>query len=152
MPDFIYASPIGALQVTEEDQCITRLCFAPADTAPTAPDTPLLCRAAEELDEYFAGTRQSFTLPLRAQGTAFQMQVWAALSTIPYGRTRSYAQMAEAVGQPWAYRAVGTANHKNPLPIFLPCHRVVGADGSLTGYVGGLEAKAYLLALERGGQ
>ncbi len=101
-----------------------------------------------QLDEYFAGTRKDFDLPLAPQGTAFQKDVWRTLATIPYGETVSYAQLAQRVGKPTAMRAVGAANGRNPLPIVLPCHRVIGADGSLTGFGGGLPTKQFLLELE----
>lgn len=113
-----------------------------------AGDSPLLRRARLQLDEYFAGRRRSFDLPLSPRGTPFQREVWTALASIPYGHTLSYAQLATRVGRPAAMRAVGAANGRNPLPIVLPCHRVIGADGSLTGFGGGLPAKQYLLKLE----
>ncbi len=101
-----------------------------------------------QLREYFDGTRHAFDLPLRAQGTAFQMDVWRTLATIPWGATWSYRDLARAIGKPDAVRAVGAANGRNPLPIVLPCHRVIGADGSLTGFGGGLPIKVALLRLE----
>ncbi|MET0581056.1 MAG: methylated-DNA--[protein]-cysteine S-methyltransferase [Pseudoxanthomonas sp.] len=101
-----------------------------------------------QLQEYFAGTRTRFDLPLAPQGTPFQTEVWRTLATIPYGQTISYAQLAQRVGKPTAMRAVGAANGRNPLPIVLPCHRVIGADGSLTGFGGGLPTKRFLLELE----
>lgn len=112
-------------------------------------DDPVLRRAATELDEYLAGTRRSFDLPLAPRGTPFQLAVWHALEAIPYGATATYAQLAAAVGRPAAVRAVGQANGRNPIAVVVPCHRVVGADGSLTGYAGGTDRKAALLALER---
>jgi len=108
----------------------------------------LLRRAQNQLEEYFAGTRRVFDLPLAAQGTPFQRQVWQALAGIPYGQTLSYAELAARVQRPRAVRAVGAANGRNPLPIVLPCHRVIGADGSLTGFGGGLPIKQFLLQLE----
>ena len=105
--------------------------------------------AARQLQEYFAGCRREFSLPLAPRGTEFQRQVWHALEGIPYGETRTYGEIARAIGKPKACRAVGMANHRNPLSILVPCHRVVGADGSLTGYGGGLEAKQFLLELEK---
>lgn len=102
-----------------------------------------------QLDGYFAGTRRDFDLPLAPEGTPFQLRVWEALRTIPYGRTWSYRELAAAVGNVQAVRAVGLANGRNPLPIVIPCHRVIGSDGSLTGYGGGLPVKRALLALER---
>ena len=104
--------------------------------------------ARHQLDEYFDGKRRDFELPLAPRGTAFQEQVWHTLATIPYGETISYAQLAQRVGKPTAMRAVGAANGRNPLPIVLPCHRVIGADGSLTGFGGGLPTKQFLLQLE----
>ncbi|MGY1409019.1 MULTISPECIES: methylated-DNA--[protein]-cysteine S-methyltransferase [unclassified Luteimonas] len=111
-------------------------------------DSPLLQQARTQLDEYFRGRRRSFELPLSPQGTGFQREVWMRLASIPYGQTVSYAQLASRVGRPTAMRAVGAANGRNPLPIVLPCHRVIGADGSLTGFGGGLPTKQFLLKLE----
>lgn len=110
--------------------------------------TALTDRAAEQLQAYFKGEREVFDLPLHAGGTPFQQSVWRALCAIPYGETRSYRELAEAIGNPKAVRAVARANGANPLSIVVPCHRVIGADGTLTGYAGGLEMKARLLALE----
>ncbi|WP_342317119.1 methylated-DNA--[protein]-cysteine S-methyltransferase [Lysobacter sp. FW306-1B-D06B] len=104
--------------------------------------------AARQLGEYFDGARQAFDLPLAARGTPFQLSVWHTLDSIPYGGTISYAQLAQRVGRPSAMRAVGAANGRNPLPIVLPCHRVIGSDGSLTGFGGGLPTKEYLLRME----
>jgi methylated-DNA-[protein]-cysteine S-methyltransferase len=109
----------------------------------------VLDETADQLDEYFAGRRASFDLPLDLRGTAFQLAAWRALAEIPYGETRSYAAQATRIGRPSAVRAVGTANGRNPVSIVLPCHRVVGSDGALHGFAGGLEAKAALLALEQ---
>jgi methylated-DNA-[protein]-cysteine S-methyltransferase len=111
---------------------------------------PVLLEVERQLSEYFAGKRMSFDLPLEPDGTAFQKKVWQALREIPFGRTKSYLDLAKTVGSPRASRAVGAANGKNPLSIIVPCHRVVGADGALTGFSGGLERKAALLALEAG--
>ncbi|MBF8795142.1 methylated-DNA--[protein]-cysteine S-methyltransferase [Pseudomonas monteilii] len=112
------------------------------DTHPTLKET------ARQLGEYFAGQRQRFELPLDFLGTDFQRQVWAALLTIPFGETRSYSEIARQIGNPSAVRAAGAANGRNPISIIAPCHRVIGASGSLTGFAGGLQAKQYLLALE----
>lgn len=109
---------------------------------------PAIERAQRQLDEYFAGHRRSFDLTLAPHGTAFQLKVWQALCEIPYGETWSYADIAHGLGQPTATRAVGAANGRNPLPIVVPCHRVIGADGSLTGFSGGLAIKQALLELE----
>ncbi len=111
-------------------------------------DHPLLLDVERQMNAYFAGTRSGFSVPLDFAGTDFQKNVWKALLTIPYGETRSYAQLATQIGRPAAARAVGAANGRNPMSIVVPCHRVLGADGALTGFAGGLEAKAYLLALE----
>lgn len=143
-------SPIGPLTLAEGDGCITHLLFGP-DVPPGYAEgqSELLSRCALELDEYFAGKRREFDLPLAPAGTPFQQRVWAALRDIPYGETRTYKDIAIAAGCPRGFRAVGMANHNNPISIIVPCHRVVGADGKLTGYGGGLETKAYLLELER---
>lgn len=114
-------------------------------------ESPLLAAARDQLEEYFRGDRREFSLPLAPVGTPFQLSCWGALIAIPYGETRSYGQIAMAVGRPAACRAVGGANHRNPIAIIIPCHRVIGADGSLTGYGGGLSVKARLLELERTG-
>lgn len=109
---------------------------------------PLLVEAARQLDDYFAGRRREFSLPLDFHGTAFQKKVWGALLTIPFGETRSYAQIAQQINSPKAVRAVGAANGKNPISIVAPCHRVIGANGDLTGFAGGIDAKTLLLSLE----
>lgn len=114
------------------------------------PQRPVLLEAERQLAEYFAGTRDRFELPLEFAGTEFQKQVWSALLTIPYGETRSYSDIAAQIGRAKAVRAVGAANGRNPISIVAPCHRVVGASGDLTGFAGGLRAKALLLALESG--
>lgn len=138
-------TPVGALTLTASADAVTAVRFG-AQGARDA--SPLLDAAEAQLHEYFARTRRTFDLPLDPRGTAFELRVWAALRTIPYGETRSYGTIAAAIGSPQAARAVGMANHRNPLPILIPCHRVIGADGSLTGYAGGLETKRRLLALE----
>jgi methylated-DNA-[protein]-cysteine S-methyltransferase len=117
-----------------------------------ANDSPVLLEAQRQLQEYFAGARNQFTLELDFTGTEFQKQVWQALLTIPFGETRSYSQIAQQIGNPKAVRAVGAANGRNPISIIAPCHRVIGASGELTGFAGGLQAKQYLLALEGTGQ
>jgi len=111
-------------------------------------DDAILRETRAQLDDYFAGTRRTFDLPLSPQGTEFQLDVWQALRAIPYGETISYAQLAARIGKPSAVRAVGAANGRNPLPIVVPCHRVIGADGTLTGFGGGLPTKHFLLTLE----
>ncbi|MGB4439469.1 MAG: methylated-DNA--[protein]-cysteine S-methyltransferase, partial [Sedimentibacter sp.] len=113
-------------------------------------ETKLINNASNQLNEYLNGIRTAFDLPLNPEGTEFQKKVWTALCEIPYGETRSYKQIAEAAGNSKASRAVGMANNKNPIMIFIPCHRVIGANGSLVGYAGGLDMKEKLLALEKG--
>lgn len=153
MPQYLCPSPIGPLSLIEENGALVEVRWnfdLPRDAATFAlPATPLLRQAAAELREYFAGERKTFTVPLAPKGTPFQQRVWAALQTIPYGETRSYGEIAAQIGNPKACRAVGMANNRNPLPIFIPCHRVVGSDGKLVGYAGGLDIKTYLLELER---
>ena len=149
----LYSSPVGLLKIERTKQGICGLYFLKDQPAPphrAAPDHPLLQQAVQELDEYFAGRRTVFTVPLAPEGTPFQLTVWQALQNIPYGSTCSYGEIAAAIGNPKASRAVGMANNKNPLPIFIPCHRVIGANGKLVGYGGGLDIKEKLLALEQG--
>lgn len=121
---------------------------APAEAARNDDTPPLLQEAARQLAAYFAGKLRRFELPLRPAGTPFQQRVWAALCEIPYGEVRSYGAIAARIGSPKSARAVGRANHGNPLPIVIPCHRVIGASGALTGYGGGLPIKEYLLRIE----
>ena len=142
-------SPIGTLRLVAEGDGLCRIEFPDQHGEDGgAEDTPLLCDAARQLREYFSGKRQAFDLPLAASGTQFQHSVWTALSQIPYGELRSYRDIAEQLGKPKAVRAVGAANGRNPLPIVVPCHRVIGSNGSLTGFAGGLPAKQCLLELE----
>lgn len=123
---------------------------SPAGDPERGPSCPLLLETAGQLRAYFAGELREFRLPLDLQGSPFQLSVWRALCTIPYGQTRSYSDIARAIGSPKAVRAVGAANGANPVPIVVPCHRVIGAGGSLVGYGGGLPLKKRLLELERG--
>lgn len=151
MPVFFYESMIGRIGITENDGKITKV-YITDDKLPKDMhicETELLKEAAKQLENYFAGELEEFSLPLEPEGTDFMKQVWAALCEIPYGKTASYGEIAEKVGRPKAARAVGLANNRNPIPIFIPCHRVIGADGSLTGYAGGLEMKRKLLDLEK---
>ncbi|HEX7187332.1 MAG TPA: methylated-DNA--[protein]-cysteine S-methyltransferase [Actinomycetes bacterium] len=143
-------SPVGQLLLTSDGESLTRLLFAAApdpdwSTEPCA----VLDRAVAQLAEYFAGERTDFDLPLEPAGTPFQLTVWQALRDIPYAETINYGQLALRVGNAKASRAVGLANGRNPISIVVPCHRVIGADGSLTGYGGGLDRKRTLLDLER---
>ena len=149
MDFYQFATPLGMMALGAEDGAITRLYLPNSPTPRLMPHaTPLLEEGARQLLEYFEGTRREFDLPLAPQGTPFQQKVWAALRTIPWGEVRSYRDIAQAVDCPKGFRAVGMANRSNPLPILIPCHRVVSADGSLGGYASGLEVKRALLALE----
>lgn len=148
-------SPVGRLLLAADGEALKLISFETGrhvrqpDAGWRRDETPLR-DAMRQLDEYFAGERRDFDLPLRPDGTAFQQSVWQALRDIPYGETESYGALAKRIGKPKAVRAVGASNGLNPLPIVLPCHRVIGANGNLTGYGGGLEVKQKLLALERG--
>lgn len=148
MKTAIYHSPFGDMELTYEEDAVTALKMAEKKAAGEAPEG-LALKVFRELDEYFEGKRKTFDIPLRTHGTAFQEKVWAALRAIPYGEVRSYKEVAEAIGHPKAYRAVGMANNANPIFIIVPCHRVIGSDGSLTGYGGGLPMKKALLSLEK---
>lgn len=150
---YYYQTSIGELGIAEDGVSITEIFISnnekqePCDTIEIK-ETPLLKKAAEQLSEYFAGKRKEFELPLNPNGTEFQKKVWDMLKTIPYGERWSYKQVAEAIGNPKACRAVGMANNKNPIMIVVPCHRVVGSNGKLVGYAGGLDIKEKLLYLE----
>lgn len=149
MKTAVYHSPFGDMELDYEEDAVTALKMAAKKAAGEAPEG-LALAVFRELDEYFQGKRKTFDIPLRTHGTAFQEKVWAALRAIPYGEVRSYKEVAEAIGHPKAYRAVGMANNANPIFIIVPCHRVIGSDGSLTGYGGGLPMKKALLSLEKG--
>lgn len=138
----------GGMQVRTPGEGVTCAAGEPGHAAGSE-IPPLLRRAAEELGEYLAGRRRDFTLPLDPSGSDFQRQVWQALRSIPYGQTRTYGQIAEQIGRRRAARAVGMANNRNPIAILIPCHRVIGSDGSMTGYAAGIAIKERLLALER---
>jgi len=146
-----YKSPVGILEITSDDRAITEVYILkefPAKMQTSA--NPIIIEACKQFDEYFAGKRQEFNLPLSPQGgTPFQQTVWKQLQEIPYGKTISYAQLAQAINNPKACRAVGSANGKNPISIIIPCHRVIAADGSLGGYASGLVIKKQLLDLEK---
>lgn len=149
---WLYETILGRVAIAEEGGKVTNLFF----TSEQIPfemhreETELLKKAAGQLREYLQGGRKFFNLPLAPEGTAFQKQVWEALTKIPYGETSSYGKLAGNIGRPGAARAVGMANNRNPIPVIIPCHRVIGADGSLVGYGGGLPIKEMLLALEKG--
>ncbi|NLS11902.1 methylated-DNA--[protein]-cysteine S-methyltransferase [Vibrio sp. SM6] len=147
------ATPLGEMTLQTSEQGLTGAWFPlwtriPANAGQWQPEHPLLVAAATQLTQYFSQQRQQFDLPLDIQGTAFQQEVWQALTTIPYGETWSYLQLAQAIDNEKAVRAVGMANGKNPLAVIVPCHRVIGKNGQLTGYAGGLERKQKLLLLE----
>lgn len=146
----VFQTILGPVVISEQDGAITELFFA-KDTPDRENNqiTPLLKEAEKQLLEYLSGDRRKFDLKLAVKGTEFQKTVWNTLQEIPYGETRSYKQVAEMLGRPEASRAVGMANSKNPILILTPCHRIVGSDGKLTGYAGGLEIKKTLLELEK---
>ncbi|MDR2437962.1 MAG: methylated-DNA--[protein]-cysteine S-methyltransferase [Planctomycetaceae bacterium] len=146
-----FETSIGRLGFVENGNAVTNVFFRSEKAPPNTKEhsTPLLRRAAQQIKEYLNGQRTAFDLPLKPEGTEFQQTVWKALQTISYGETRSYRDIAEQIGSPKACRAVGRANHQNPITIIIPCHRVIGADGSLTGYGGGLKLKQQLLNLEK---
>jgi len=157
-------TPVGELLLTASDTALTGVYFPTsrrgpppthradwtedAGQGPTGPTGEMLARAALQFNEYFAGQRTTFDLPLEAMGSVFEHRVWKALRSIPYGTTTSYGDLAKRLGDPSATRAVGSANGKNPIPIIIPCHRVVGANGDLTGFGGGLDRKRWLLEHE----
>ena len=145
---YSYDFSIGKIYIAEGDGSITDVGFRPVPGA-IEKETPLIWETVRMLREYFDGKRKSFDLPLRPSGTEFQIKAWNALLSIPYGQTRSYKEQAEAIGNPKACRAVGNANGKNPISIIIPCHRVIGSNGSLVGFGGGLDVKRMLLDLEK---
>jgi methylated-DNA-[protein]-cysteine S-methyltransferase len=156
---YIYETTIGKILIAEDELGITELTLASEQEAEDKKEqfaleyvlleTELIKEAAKQLTEYLEGTRKEFTVKLNPKGTEFQRKVWDALRAIPYGETRSYKQVAEAVGNAKASRAIGMANHNNPIMCIIPCHRVIGANGSLVGYAGGLPVKEHLLNLEK---
>lgn len=146
---FVYHTILGKITIAADTQAVTGICLGePASPLDYGGNT-LTDMAAKQLEEYLSGTRTKFTVPLHPTGSPFQQLVWSALQDIPYGKTRSYKQIAEYIGRPTACRAVGMANNKNPILIMIPCHRVVGSDGSLVGYAAGLPLKQRLLELEK---
>jgi methylated-DNA-[protein]-cysteine S-methyltransferase len=153
----IRESPVGLLDIIASDDGIRAILFGPEDALRVPlvdqliedPDHPVVSVAARQLDEYFAGTRTRFDVPLDPVGSPFQQRAWMALRSIPYGETVSYGEQARRLGAPNLARAVGAANGKNPISIIVPCHRVIGTNGKLTGFGGGLPAKAWLLDHER---
>lgn len=149
-------SPLGDMMLVAKGERLTSIMWDNGEgniehgALTQADNAPILLAAAKQLGEYFAGERRSFDLELEFEGTDFQREVWNALRTIPYGQTRSYQQIAEQIGNPKACRAVGAANGRNRLAIVVPCHRVIGANGALTGFAAGMNAKSFLLNLESG--
>ncbi|MDD3270128.1 MAG: methylated-DNA--[protein]-cysteine S-methyltransferase [Syntrophomonadaceae bacterium] len=148
---YFYPSEIGKIGIAAEDNFITNLYFSgePIPQDAVIQETEILKEAGNQLQAYFSGQLKVFILPLAPTGTEFMRRVWQSLQTIPYGETRSYQEVAQSIGNKKAYRAVGQANNRNPLPIFIPCHRVIGANGKLIGYGSGLDIKAKLLELEK---
>ena len=151
----LHATVVGELLLMSEGEALTDLHMTAGKYVPAAAKDwqrnaalPVFEQTKRELDAYFAGKLREFTVPLAPRGTDFQKRAWIALTKIPFGETRTYGQQAQAMGQPTAVRAVGAANGKNPIGIIVPCHRVIGANGTLTGYAGGLHNKAFLLKLE----
>ena len=147
-------TPIGPLTLVATDRALREVRFpngravGPED-GPDEPDHPVLAAAARQLAEYFAGERVEFDVPLDPRGSPFQLAAWRGLTTIPFGETVSYGEQARRLGHPGKARAIGAANGSNPIPVIVPCHRVIGADGSLTGFGGGIATKAWLLHHER---
>ncbi len=147
---YVYRTPLGRVAIESDGQAITRFAFGPAKLHGLERATALTNQASSQVLEYLAGKRKAFDLPLRAEGTPFQKEVWNVISAIPYGQTRTYAQIAQAIGRPKALQAVGQACGRNPVPLLVPCHRVVGTAGKLGGYVFGPAIKRFLLNLEVG--
>ena len=143
----VITTPIGNIKIEEQDEKITGISYT--EERPSYADTHVLKEAQKQLNEYFEGRRKIFNLPLNPAGTEFQHKVWSALKEIPYGEIRTYKQIAEQIGNPSACRAVGMANNKNPIMIVVPCHRVIGSNGALTGYASGVDIKEKLLDLEK---
>ena len=147
----VIRTQIGNIEIEEKEGNIVRIGFTeeanPADEKNVT--SPILREAIQQLQEYFAGQRKEFDLPIKMQGTEFQKKVWQALQEIPYGEVSSYGKLAEKIGNAKACRAVGMANHRNPIAIVVPCHRVIGSNGKVVGYAGGLDKKEWLLEMEK---
>ena len=146
---YVYQTPLGRITLGCDGQALTRFAFGVCECEGRFAPSALTNQASTQVLEYLSGKRTAFDVPLNPTGSAFQQKVYHALLDIPYGQTRSYQEIAQAIGHPKAMRAVGTANRKNPLPLFIPCHRVIGAKGDLAGYAFGLQIKKFLLDLER---
>ena len=143
-----YKSPIGTLYIVEENEKIIEIRYENKKEEVLEKNTKILEKAVQELEEYFKGKRKEFDIPLNPKGTEFMKKVWKELQKIPYGKTTSYGKIAEKIGNPKASRAVGMANHNNPIPIIIPCHRVIGKNNKMVGYALGIDKKEYLLNLE----
>lgn len=146
---FFYETEIGIIGIRENNKSITDIYFSKVDTNDNIKETELIKECFKQLKEYFDGSRVKFDLPLEVKGTEFQKKVWNELLKIPYGQTKSYKDIAIAIGNERASRAVGMANNKNPIPIIIPCHRVIGSNGKLVGYAGGVNVKEKLLNIEK---
>ena len=144
-----YHSPIGVLELKATENALVELIISSKESVTNSASNSIIQDAIEQLTEYFAGKRKTFSIPLAPSGTPFQQQVWTQLQNIPYGKTISYAQLAQMVDNPKACRAVGSANGKNPIPIIIPCHRVITSNGGLGGFAYGLDMKKWLLELEQ---
>lgn len=147
MYQYTYNTPIGEITIAENNKAITDISYKQLKY--DIKETLLIKKTYKELDEYFKGVRTTFDIPLELHGTPFQIKVWEALKTVPYGKTASYKDIAKIIGNEKACRAVGMANNKNPIIIIIPCHRIIGSNGNLTGYAGGLDIKHQLLKLEK---
>ena len=146
---FSYKTPAGPITIASNGNAIIGVLIGVHHLSGENKPNQITNNAANQLQEYFAGKRRVFDLPLEPHGTTFQKQVWQALQEIPYGETRSYREIAESIGNPKAYRAVGSANNKNPIHIVIPCHRVIGSNGAPIGYAAGVQVKEFLLDLEQ---
>lgn len=145
---FVYNTPLGRLTIASDGSSITHVLFGSCELDGVRRATSLTNEASNQLQEYLAGKRRCFDLPIAPSGTEFQLRVWRALRSIPYGETRTYAEVAEMIGSPRSSRAVGSANNRNPIPIIIPCHRVIGTNGNLVGYAAGVHIKKWLLDME----
>ncbi|KPI51894.1 cysteine methyltransferase [Clostridioides difficile] len=149
---FYYETKIGKIGIAEKNSCVTNLFFDTSSLDPEeylVKETKIIIEANKQLKEYLDGNRKEFDLPLELSGSEFMRKVWNELCKIPYGETMTYIELANIINNPKAYRAVGMANSKNPISIFIPCHRLIGSNGSLRGYLGGIKVKEYLLKLEK---
>ena len=146
---FFYETDLGIIGIRDNNNAITEVFYSKSKINDHLKETPLIRECFNHLNEYFQGTRREFTIPLEAEGSEFQKKVWKALLDIPYGQTRTYKEIAIAIGNEKACRAVGMANNRNPISIIIPCHRVIGANGKLVGYGGGLDIKEKLLNIEK---